>query len=341
MDSGQHVEQLVVHALDRVGRRAPRRRLAVVGGHVRQVLLDARDALLVVGHLEVADARLAAVHARAAELLLRDVLAHRRAHEVRAGERHRAAALDHRHEVGQPGDVGGARRARAHERRHLRDDAAHDDLLAEEVAAAGEERADGLLDPRAGAVEQPHEGQALGQRQLAQARDLDLAGHPHRAGHDREVVGGDRDQPAVDLAVAGDDAVGRRLLALQRAHRVVDARVEAQLGERAGVDEQVEALARGELVGRVLLGDLLLAAAELRLGAALVEVLDQRPEDRGRGVGAHGAGLSSSGAAACASASLSSGVEKQVISAPTIRARAATSASRSCSCVASRPPGAG
>jgi hypothetical protein len=41
-----------------------------VRGHEREVLLDARDALLVVGHLEVADARLARVHARAAELLL-------------------------------------------------------------------------------------------------------------------------------------------------------------------------------------------------------------------------------------------------------------------------------
>jgi hypothetical protein len=75
----------------------------------------------------------------------------------------------------EAGDVGGPGRARAHERRHLRDDAAHDDLLAEEVAAAGEERADRLLDPRAGAVEQPHEGQALGQRQVAQSGDLDLA----------------------------------------------------------------------------------------------------------------------------------------------------------------------
>ena len=79
-----------------------------------------------------------------------------------------------------------------------------DDLLAEQVARAGEQRADRLLDARARAVEQPHHRHALGQRQLAQPRDLDLAGHAHRPGHDREVVGGDRDQPAVDLAVAGD-----------------------------------------------------------------------------------------------------------------------------------------
>ena len=80
------------------------------------------------------------MHARAAELLLGDVLADGGAHEVRAGERHRAAALDHRHEVGEARDVGGAGRARAHQRGDLRDHAAHHDLLAEQVPGAGEQR---------------------------------------------------------------------------------------------------------------------------------------------------------------------------------------------------------
>ena len=221
-----------------------------------------RDALLVVGHLEVADARLAAVHARAAELLLRDVLADRRAHEVRPGERHRAAALDHRDEVGQAGDVRGARRARAHQRRDLRDHAAHHDLLAEQVAGAGEQRADRLLDPRAGRVEQPDERDPLGQRELAQARDLDLAGHPHRAGHDREVVGADGDHAPVDAAVAGDHAVGRRVAALHRALGEVRLGVDAELGERPVVDQQRDPLARGQLARLVLARDPLLAAAE-------------------------------------------------------------------------------
>ena len=39
--------------------------------------------------------------------------------------------------------------------------------------------------------------------------------------------------------------------------------VDAELGERALVDQQVDPLARGQLVRVVLLGDLLLAAAEL------------------------------------------------------------------------------
>ncbi len=125
-------------------------------------------------------------------------------------------------------------------------------------------------------------GMRLRERQLAQAGDLELAGHPHRAGHDREVVGRHRHQAAVDLAVAGDHAVGRRLAALHGALGEVGPAVDAELGERAVVDQQREPLARGQLVALVLLGDLLLAAAQPRLLAALVEVVHQRAE-RGSG----------------------------------------------------------
>jgi hypothetical protein len=44
------------------------------------------------------------------------------------------------------------------------------------------------------------------------------------------------------------------------------------------VDQQVDPLARGQLAALVLLGDLLLAAAELRLLAALVQLLGQLAE---------------------------------------------------------------
>ena len=206
---------------------------------------------------------------------------------MRPGQRHRAAALDHGHEVGQPGDVGGARRARPHERGDLRDDAAHHHLLAKQVAGAREQRAGRLLDARAGRVEQPDQRDALGERQLAQARHLRLAGHAHRPGHDGEVVRGHGDEPAVDLAVAGDDAVGGRLLALHRPLGEVRAAVDPELDPGAGVDQEVEALAGGELVLRVLAGDPLLAAAEPRRRAPGLELLDERAHRRplNQGVG--------------------------------------------------------
>ena len=91
-----------------------------------------------------------------------------------------------------------------------------------------------------------------------------------------------------------------------------------------GSTRQVEALARGELVRLVLRGDLLLAAAEPRLGAALVEVLDERAQDRRRGSSvAHGAAPRARARPAAARAArrqraACSGVEKQVTSQPTI-----------------------
>ncbi len=143
------------------------------------------------------------------------------------------------------------------------------------MAGAGEERAGRLLDAGAGRVEQPDEGHPLGERHLAQAGDLELAGHPHRAGHHGEVVGGDAAGAAVDVAPAGDHAVGRRLLALHRPLGEVRAAVDAHLDEGALVDQQVDPLAGGQLAALVLLGDLLLAAAELRLLAPLVQLLGQ------------------------------------------------------------------
>ena len=244
---------------------AQRRLLLAVGREEGEVGLDGLDALVVVVHLEVADPRLAAVDLGAAEVLHRDVLAGHGLGQVRARERHRALADHHRHEVREPRDVGGPGRAGAEHRGHQRHDARHRHLLAEQVPGAGEQAARGLLDSRPGRVEQPDQRHPLLQRQLAQAAHLQLPGHPHRAGHHREVVGGDRARPAVDVAPAGDHAVGRRLAALHRALGEVRTGVDAHLDERARVDQQVDPLAGRELAALVLEGDLLLAAAELRL----------------------------------------------------------------------------
>ena len=59
--------------------------------------------------------------------------------------------------------------------------------------------------------------------------------------------------------------------------------MDAELHERARVDQQRDPLARGELFALVLLGDLLLAASEHDLRAAGLQVLDQRPQ-QGRGL---------------------------------------------------------
>ena len=56
---------------------------------------------------------------------------------------------------------------------------------------------------------------------------------------------------------------------------------DAELRERALVDQQRQALARGELFFGVLFGDLGLAPAQLDALAARVEVLDEGAQQRG------------------------------------------------------------
>src|SRR5262249_13262767 len=83
-----------------------------------------------------------------------------------------------------------------------------------------------------------------------------------------------------DVAPAGDHAVGRGLHPVHRPLGEVRTAVDAHLDEGALVDEQVDPLAGGELAALVLLGDLLLAAAELCLLPTLVQLLGQLAERR-------------------------------------------------------------
>src|SRR5207302_6813244 len=80
----------------------------------------------------------------------------------------------------------------------------------------------------------------------------------------------------VDAAVTRDHAVAGDALVL---HAEVGAAVRhhaVELDERARVHQQVDALARGELAGVVLLLDALLAATEQRARVRLVEACDAR-----------------------------------------------------------------
>jgi hypothetical protein len=91
--------------------------------------------------------------------------------------------------------------------------------------------------------------------------DLLGMGARKRSPEDREILGEDEHHPAVDPAPAGDHAVaGDALLRhAELGDRVLDEHVE--LLERALVEQQVDALAGGQLALGVLAGDPLGAAA--------------------------------------------------------------------------------
>ena len=229
-----------------VGRLEVRRVLEVVRRQERQQvahLLDAR--LLVVGD-ERGDARLGGVRHRAAELLVRDVFAGDRLHDVGAGDEHVRHALHHEDEVGHRRRVDRAARARPEHDADLRDHTRRLDV-AQEDAAVGRERDDALLDARAAAVVEADERRAGRLRQVHDLVDLLGVHLAERAAEDREVLAEDEDLATVDRAPARDHAVGERPVVLDAEAVRAVAGQHVELDERAGVEQQLEALPGGEL----------------------------------------------------------------------------------------------
>ncbi len=209
-------------------------------------------------------------------MLAIDVLVGDGLHHVGAGHEHVAGALDHQREVGDRRRVDRTARAGAHDQRDLRDDAAGHGVAQEDVGIATEGD-HALLDARAAAV---IEADDRGPDLHGQVHDLaDLLGMRlrERAAEDGEILAEDEDEPAVDLAVAGDHAIAEVPLLLEAEVARAMGHEGVELHEAVGVQQQIEALSGGELALLVLLVDAGLAAAEARLGAQLVETLDLRP----------------------------------------------------------------
>ncbi len=148
-----------------------------------------------------------------------------------------------------------------------------DDVALEHLAIAAERR-DAFLDAGAAGIEQADDRRPRLQRHVLDLEDLLRVGFGERAAEHGEVLGEQEDRAAVDRAPAGDDAVAGDFLLLHAevAGAVFDEHVEFL--ERALVEQQFDALARRQLAALVLRGDADLAAAELCVLAAKIQLLD-------------------------------------------------------------------
>ena len=201
---------------------------------------------------------------RAAQILLAHLLVRDRLDHVGAGDEHVARLLGHHDEVGDGGRVDRAASAGAEDGRELRHHARGGDVAVEDVGVAGQ-RDHALLDARAARVVEADDGAAGAHRQVHHLADLLRVGAGEAAAEDGEVLREDEDLPALDRAIPGDHAVAEERPVLH-AEVVVAVGLElVHLHERAGVEEQLDALARGELSLLVLLLHPLGAAAQLGL----------------------------------------------------------------------------
>ena len=225
--------------------------LAVVRREIREQLAHLRERLVLGVGDEVRDATSLVVHVRTAELLECHLLTGRHLDDVRAGDEHIADLAHHEDEVGHRRRVHRAAGARTDDQRELRNDAACLDVAVEDLRVPGQ-RDDALLDARTTGVVDADARAPGPQREIHDLGDLlgkDLA---ERATEDRRVVAEHEHLPAPDRSPPCDDPVATDTPvahvevggAMQREH--------VELGEGAGVEETVDALARRELALGVL-----------------------------------------------------------------------------------------
>ncbi len=202
------------------------------------------------------------MHRGAAEFFRGDDLVGDGLHHVGAGDEHVAGVLHHEDEVGHRGRIDVAAGARAHDDGDLRDHARGHHVAAEHVGIA-RQRSDAFLDARAAGIVQPDDRRPRLHRHVLDLDDLLGVGFRQRAAEHGKVLGEDEGLAAVDGAPAGDDAVAGHLVLLhaELGRAVLDEHVEFL--ERSLVEQQLDALARGQFAAGVLRLDALFAAAEL------------------------------------------------------------------------------
>ena len=239
----------------------------VVGGDEGDELADGGEALAVVVRHEVGYAGDLVVGGGSAEGVFGDVFVEDGLDDVGAGDEHVAGLLGHQGEVGDGGGVDGSAGAGAEDGGDLRDDSAGEGVAEEDVGVAGEGD-DAFLDAGAAGVVEADDGGADAEGGVHDLDDLGGVGLGERAAEDGEVLGEDEDDAALDAAVAGDEAVAGDSLV---GHAEVGGSVGYEfvgLFEGAFVEEEVDALAGGELAGFGLAGAALGASALFGDGVA-------------------------------------------------------------------------
>ena len=255
----QRVER-IFPALGIVFGRPMRRLLAIVE---RQEIVEPADFLeayhiVLIG--PVGNRGLRRVHFGAAEFFRRHVLVGHGFRHVRPGDEHVRAVAHHEDEIGQRGRIDVAARARPHDDGNLRHDARRQHIALEDFAEPGQ-RGHAFLNARAARIVEPDDRRAVLHRHVLDLADLLCMRFRQRAAEHGEVLGEDIGHAPVDRAPARDHAVARnaRFVGMEIGVAVFDEHIE--LFERALIEQELDAFARGELALVMLLLYARLAAA--------------------------------------------------------------------------------
>ncbi len=262
----------------------PRRRaVQIVARDVRHQFADHPQAFGVVVRQKMRHAADAVVRFGAAQLFLGHVLVRDGLDHLRPGDEHVAGALHHEDEVGERRRIDRAARARPHDGGDLRNHAARERIAQEDIGVTGQRR-HAFLNARASGIVQPDHRRAGLQRQVHDLANFQRVGFRERSAQHGEILREDVNQPPVNVAVAGDEAVAVDDLLI---HSEIGGAMPHQLVhlfECACVQQQIDALARRKLAFLVLPRHALFAAARLGIGVTASDLVQSVS---GESVGGH------------------------------------------------------
>jgi hypothetical protein len=269
--AGTSVVQRRLGAIGGIGNGAARGILEIVGRQETEQLANHGQALGVVLRGEVGHAAGSVVGHGSAQLLLGDFLVRDGLDDVGPGDKHVGRRGGHENEIGDGRGINGAAGARAQDGADLRDHAAGQGVAQEDIGVAGQGH-DALLNARTAGIVEADERRADAHGGVHDFADLGGVGFGERAAEDGEVLREDINQAAVNAAVAGNEAVaGRGLLLHAEVHAAMGDEL-IDLLEGAFVEEQGDALTRGQLAGMALAFAALGASAFFGGGAAAAQL---------------------------------------------------------------------
>ncbi len=191
------------------------------------------------------------VRHRAAQFFLCHVFVSHGFDHVGPGHEHIAGVGDHEREIGDGGRVHRTARARAHDGGDLRHHAAGQRVAQEDIGVTAE-RYDAFLNARAAGIVESDDRRAHFHGEVHHLADFVRIGFRQRTSEYCEILGEDVSEPAVDQAVACDQAVAGNHLGVHAeiAAAMLDQFVE--FFEGTFVEKQFDAFTRGEFAFAML-----------------------------------------------------------------------------------------
>ncbi len=261
-----NVVQRVIDAVRRIVGLHPRRIFQIIGRHVRKQGAQVMQTFHIVFTGQMTDAALACMGLGAAQLFGCHIFMGHRFHHIGSGNEHVAGIFDHQDKIGDCRRIDRPAGAGSHHRRYLRNHPGSQSIAQKNFGIAAQTD-HALLNARPAGVIQTDQRRPHAQGLIHNFTDFLGKGFGQAAAENSEILGKNKHQPPVDIAVTGHHTIAGIALFIQTEIFGTMTHQHIHFHEAAFVHQVFDAFACGQFALGVLLFDALFAAAEHGLRA--------------------------------------------------------------------------